>query len=65
MIRYEDAPGRSSSLDGDGDVDLGDFAILQQRIGDYGCGMSADLNEDGRVDLTDLDIMTQSFTGPS
>jgi len=65
IFRYESPLGRSADISGDGNVDLYDFYLFQQRIGDCGCGMSADLNEDGRVSLEDLAIMVAAFTGPS
>ncbi len=64
VFRYEDPAGRSADLNGDGFVDLRDHALLQQRIGEQGCGLGADLNEDGRVDVNDFPPMAASFTGP-
>ena len=65
VFRHEDARGRSADLDSDGDVDLLDYAILQRRAGDQGCGMAADLDEDGRVTKGDVTELVESITGPA
>ncbi len=65
VFRYEDPLGRDADLDDDGHVDLFDYYILQQRVGDAGCGMDADLDEDGRVDRADVAVLVDSLTGPS
>lgn len=65
VLRWEDPPGRSGNLDGDGDVDLGDYALLQQGAGWQGCGMSYDIQENGRVDADDLAAWTPQMGGPS
>ena len=64
VFRFNDPAGRSADLNGDATVDLFDYAILQQRVGDQGCGMSADLLEDGRIDAGDLGVLVNSITGP-
>lgn len=62
------APG---DFDGDGDVDLADFAAFAQCFGGSnlppagGCppGVNADLDGDSDVDLADFAIFSQNFTG--
>ncbi len=64
VFRHEDPLGRSSDLDGDGDTDLGDYAVLQTAAGWEGCGMYVDIQENGRVDFDDFAQMEWSFSGP-
>jgi hypothetical protein len=64
VLRYEDPRGRDSDLDGDGDVDLRDYSLLQHAVGQAGCGTAADLNEDGRVSGDDVAVMVNDITGP-
>ena len=60
-----------ADLDGDEDVDLGDFVIFQQCYAGSGnppaptCppGVDADFDDDGDVDLADFLIFQQNFTG--
>jgi 1,4-alpha-glucan branching enzyme len=63
VFRYEDPAGRGSDLDHDGDVDVGDYASLQQAGHQTGCGMAADLRENGRIDDEDLAELGQNMTG--
>ncbi len=65
VLRHENPRGRSSDLDYDGDVDLKDYAILQQAVGDAGCGMAYDIDENGRIDDGDAASMAQNMTGPN
>jgi hypothetical protein len=61
----------TADFDGDGDVDLADFASLSQCFGGSlnppapGCpaGVDADLDDDGDVDLADFAGFSQQFTG--
>jgi hypothetical protein len=49
-----------NDLDGDGDIDLADFAVLKfyfGRVGDY----PGDVDGNGRVDLTDFGILKANF----
>jgi hypothetical protein len=63
------AKGVPGDLDGDGDVDLADFAVLAQCFGGSlqppagSCppGADADLDGDGDVDTSDFAIMAQNF----
>ena len=63
--------GVPADFDGDGDVDLSDFAAFAQCFGGSnlppasGCppGVDADLDGDGDVDLADFAIFSQNFTG--
>ena len=64
VFRYEDPWGRGSDLNGDGNVDLYDFALLSNQLGEAGCGMSADVNEDGRVLADDAYEVIWNLTGP-
>ena len=51
----------AGDLDGDGDVDLTDLALL---LADFGCmtgGCAGDLDGDGDTDLTDLSLLLGSF----
>jgi hypothetical protein len=65
---FAPSPG---DFDGDGDVDLDDFAVFGQCFGGAdnppaaGCpsGVDADLDGDGDVDLNDFAIFGQNFTG--
>lgn len=53
----------AGDLDGDGDVDLGDLAVL---LADYGCtggGCSGDIDGDGDTDLADLAALLANYTG--
>lgn len=58
-------------LDGDGDVDLSDFALFAQCFGGANlppsgscpAGVNADLDGDTDVDLTDFAVFAQNFTG--
>ncbi len=47
-------------LDGNGDVDLDDLAVL---LGDFGCasGCAADVDGDGDTDLSDLALLLANF----
>jgi len=63
VFRYEDPPGRGSDLDHDGDVDLFDYAVLQQAAQWAGCGMAVDLQENGRIDDQDVEVLTENMTG--
>lgn len=63
----------SADFDGDGDVDISDFAVFAQCFGGTFnppgpvCppGVDADLDGDGDVDLTDFARFAQRFTGAS
>jgi hypothetical protein len=63
--------GLLGDFDGDGDVDLSDFAIFAQCFAGAdnppaaGCpgGVDADLDGDGDVDLSDFSVFAQNFTG--
>ena len=52
--------------DGDGDVDLGEFAVLQQCFGDNSalCLDAFDFDESGGVDLTDYTVFQATLQGP-
>jgi hypothetical protein len=58
-------------FDGDGDVDLADFALFGQCFGGANLppagacppGVDADLDDDGDVDLSDFAAFAQNFTG--
>ncbi|MBN1511424.1 MAG: alpha amylase C-terminal domain-containing protein [Phycisphaerae bacterium] len=65
VFRYEDPPGRYPDLDFDGDVDLHDYALLQQQVGVQGCGLDADFNEDARVNAGDVAELVWNLTGPN
>lgn len=65
VLRHEDPLGRSSDLDGDGDVDLRDYATLQDAAGRQGCGMWVDVRENGRVDFDDFAELAQYLGGPN
>lgn len=62
-----------ADFDGDGDVDLADFATFTQCFGGSfnppaatcPAGVDADLDNDGDVDLADFALFTQQFTGAS
>lgn len=63
------APTPAADVDGDGDVDLGDFALFGQCFGGPnlppapGCPVDADVDNDGDVDLADFALFGQQFTG--
>lgn len=52
--------GLAGDLDGDGDVDAADLAIL---LGAWGSGGASDLNCDGTTDAADLAILLGGWTG--
>jgi len=54
----EDEPGTPGDLDGDGDVDLDDFAILKLS---FGIDDGGDCDGDGDTDLDDFSILKQNF----
>jgi len=54
----EDEPGTPGDLDGDGDVDLDDFAILKLS---FGIDDGGDCDGDGDTDLDDFAILKQNF----
>ncbi len=56
-------PGFLEDIDGDGDVDLGDFAELAGHWLETGCGQCgwAELTGDGRVDVNDLRQLGESW----
>jgi hypothetical protein len=57
--------GTPGDIDGDGDVDLSDLAIMLSTfglcVGDPGFVPAADINGDGCVDLGDLSILLSNF----
>ena len=56
-------PGAPSDLDGDGDVDLSDLALV---LADYGCtggGCTGDVDGDGDTDLSDLAALLANYGG--
>lgn len=48
-----------ADLNGDGRIDLADFAILTANYGRTGAGLPGDLNGDGRVDGADLQVFAR------
>jgi hypothetical protein len=64
-------PAEACDLDGDGDVDLSDFATFSQCFGGSmnppaptcPAGVDADFDDDGDVDLSDFAELSQDFTG--
>ncbi|MBI5864184.1 MAG: hypothetical protein HZB38_06730 [Planctomycetes bacterium] len=59
--RVPSSPNLPGDLDGDGDVDLADLAIL---LSDFGCTTppcAGDINGDGVTDLGDLTILLANF----
>ena len=64
VFRFNDPPGRGTDLNGDGHVDLYDYYLFQQQIGERGCGQGADFNEDGQVNLDDYAILEGDLAGP-
>ena len=54
----------SGDLDFDGDVDLGDFAIMQVHYGMTGTFQDGDLNGDGAVSIDDYAVMAAQFSPP-
>jgi hypothetical protein len=53
-----EACGPPGDLDGDGDVDLSDLAIL---LASYGVDAGGDLDGDGDTDLSDLAILLANY----
>jgi hypothetical protein len=56
-----DPPSRPGDFDGDGDIDLGDLAVL---LSDFGCSVhpcAGDIDGDGDTDLADLAILLAGF----
>jgi hypothetical protein len=64
VFRHGDALGRDADVDGDSDVDLHDYAQLQDGFGWQGCGMALDIRENGRVDLDDYAVLEAHLAGP-
>ncbi len=54
-------PTLQADFDGDGDVDLDDFAILKQGFGNGTTHAEGDADGDGDVDLDDFAILKQEF----
>ncbi len=52
------AAGCAADLDGDGDTDLGDLAVL---LASYGIDAGGDLDGDGTTDLADLAILLADY----
>ncbi|WP_027481921.1 dockerin type I domain-containing protein [Deinococcus pimensis] len=53
-----------ADFNGDGKVDLTDFAILSANYGKSGAGLRGDLNRDGKVDDADLRLFANFYTLP-
>ena len=49
-------------LDGDGDVDIFDLAVLGRAYGERGVNLSADLDGNGVVDGDDVAVMRETYT---
>jgi hypothetical protein len=56
---------RSPDINGDGQVNCADLAIMQSEWGDTGPGLSADINGDDKVNLSDLVLLANYWTGPA
>lgn len=81
LVDFQDGPAGDGAtivvvaacgdFDGDGDVDLTDFAVFAQCFGGPNLpppgtcpsGADADCDDDGDVDLSDFSIFAQNFTG--
>ncbi len=53
-----------ADLNGDGKIDLSDFAVLADSYGKTGSGVRGDLNGDGKVDGADLKIFAKFYSLP-
>ena len=53
-----------ADLNGDGRVDLADFAILSANYGQSRAGLRGDLNRDGKVDAEDVRIFSTFYQLP-
>lgn len=53
-----------ADLNGDGKIDLSDFAILSANFGKTGSGVKGDLNGDGKVDAADVRSFAEFYTLP-
>lgn len=66
VFRHESYGARDADLDNDGDIDLADYAVVQQGNWKwFGCGMAADVAANGRIDYDDFTVLEAAFTGPA
>lgn len=65
IVEGTSSGGTPGDIDGDGDVDLSDLAIMLSAfgtcVGDPGFVPAADINGDGCIDLGDLSILLSNF----
>lgn len=54
-------PGIKGDLDSDGDVDIFDYNLLTENLGQTNCGNPADIDANCKVDIFDYNLLIENF----